>query len=66
MTEYLGNLRKKSTCSLCLRFVLYISESNLMGKFTQSVRRIVQDVRDEGAPSKFTSYCSQLLQKYLS
>ncbi|XP_021963283.1 uncharacterized protein LOC110858730 [Folsomia candida] len=27
------------------------SKSNLMGKFTQSVRRIVQDVRDEGAPS---------------
>ncbi|ODN05993.1 Transforming acidic coiled-coil-containing protein 2 [Orchesella cincta] len=29
----------------------YSYRSNLVGKFTQSVRRIVQDVRDEGAPS---------------
>jgi hypothetical protein len=35
---------------------MYISESNLMGKFTQSVRRIVQDVRDEGAPSEFCKF----------
>lgn len=29
------------------------ASSNLVGKFTQSVRRIVQDVKDEGSPSKF-------------
>lgn len=27
--------------------------TNLVGKFTQSVRRIVQDVKDEGSPSKY-------------
>lgn len=33
--------------------MLYVSAStNLVGKFTQSVRRIVQDVKDEGTSSK--------------
>lgn len=36
--------------------VLCFAGSNLVGKFTQSVRRIVQDVRDEGAPSKYTVF----------
>lgn len=29
------------------------ASTNLVGKFTQSVRRIVQDVKDEGTASKF-------------
>ncbi|XP_055586773.1 uncharacterized protein LOC129739376 isoform X4 [Uranotaenia lowii] len=29
----------------------HYASSNLVGKFTQSVRRIVQDVKDEGSPS---------------
>lgn len=35
----------------CLYF--FTGSTNLVGKFTQSVRRIVQDVKDEGSPSKF-------------
>jgi len=34
------------------RLVFIYLGSNLVGKFTQSVRRIVQDVQDPGAPSK--------------
>lgn len=35
----------------------YVSAStNLVGKFTQSVRRIVQDVKDEGTSSKSERY----------
>lgn len=38
--------------SKILTFILtLIGSSNLMGKFTQSVRRIVQDVKDEGTMS---------------
>lgn len=33
-------------------FFLIAATTNFVGKFTQSVRRIVQDVKDEGAPSK--------------
>lgn len=29
------------------------TSSNLVGKFTQSVRRIVQDVKDEGSSSRY-------------
>lgn len=37
--------------------MLYVSAStNLVGKFTQSVRRIVQDVKDEGTSSKPERY----------
>lgn len=37
--------------------VSYVSAStNLVGKFTQSVRRIVQDVKDEGTSSKSERY----------
>lgn len=40
-----------------LNRALYVSAStNLVGKFTQSVRRIVQDVKDEGTSSKFGNY----------
>lgn len=48
--------------------VMCVSAStNLVGKFTQSVRRIVQDVKDEGTSSKsenviyFTLFFSFLL-----
>lgn len=33
-------------------FSVVSASTNLVGKFTQSVRRIVQDVKDEGASSK--------------
>lgn len=33
------------------RVVVFAGSSNLVGKFTQSVRRIVQDVKDEGTAS---------------
>lgn len=41
-----------------LFFLFFLSlggggSTNLVGKFTQSVRRIVQDVKDEGVASKF-------------
>lgn len=32
-----------------------LAGSNLVGKFTQSVRRIVQDVKDEGTASEFAT-----------
>lgn len=35
-------------------FPVIIATTNFVGKFTQSVRRIVQDVKDEGAPSGMT------------
>lgn len=35
-------------------FVVFAATTNFVGKFTQSVRRIVQDVKDEGAPSGMT------------
>jgi len=33
-------------------FYFVSAGSNIVGKFTQSVRRIVQDVKDEGTASK--------------
>jgi len=38
------------------------ASTNLVGKFTQSVRRIVQDVKDEGTSSKseFTPLISRV------
>lgn len=37
-----------------LYFQFFVAAStNLVGKFTQSVRRIVQDVKDEGTASNF-------------
>lgn len=41
---------------IILLMCILILGSNLVGKFTQSVRRIVQDVRDEGAPSESINY----------
>lgn len=35
-------------------FFRHSATTNFVGKFTQSVRRIVQDVKDEGAPSGMT------------
>lgn len=40
-------------------FFIVSASTNLVGKFTQSVRRIVQDVKDEGTSSKY------LLDNYL-
>lgn len=40
----------------------YVAAStNLVGKFTQSVRRIVQDVKDEGTSSKYKRYFIRLV-----
>ena len=33
-----------------------ISGSNIMGKFTQSVKRLVQEVKEEGVPGKNIYY----------
>lgn len=35
-------------------FFFFSASTNLVGKFTQSVRRIVQDVKDEGTSSGLT------------
>ncbi|KAH0554533.1 hypothetical protein KQX54_011183 [Cotesia glomerata] len=45
--------RRNHACDMYNKFsfALFSTSSNLVGKFTQSVRRIVQDVKDEGSSS---------------
>uniref|UniRef100_A0A1A9WBY2 Uncharacterized protein n=1 Tax=Glossina brevipalpis TaxID=37001 RepID=A0A1A9WBY2_9MUSC len=45
--RFIYNNRFRSDASL----IYLLATTNFVGKFTQSVRRIVQDVKDEGAPS---------------
>lgn len=44
----------RANMSINVRYLCILATTNFVGKFTQSVRRIVQDVKDEGAPSGMT------------